>query len=305
MYTSPTKNVKLVPNSKNILSMRKAAVIDLGSNSIKLVNYIIGVDNNYKSYHQESVRVKLAEGLEDGIIKEKYIDKTIETMKLFRNIVDFEQIDYVICIATSTVRDAKNNSELLDKIYRETGFKFKILSEKQEALFSYLGAIRSLQIPSTIFFDMGGGSLEIVYSTNYEIKNIISLPFGSLRLSQLFADKNGNFSDTDYYKMAEYVVQSLPSREELKLVENPISLIGVGGTLRSIAKFDQELKNYPLKKIHNYSMSFGSITQIAHRLMMSDVEQISDIESIGSGRADTIRVWIMRDYGINEKIRIE
>ena len=292
MDSSVIKNEKLVPISKNIISMRKAAVIDLGSNSIKLTNYNIGVDNNYKSYHQESVHVKLAEGLEDGIIKEKYIDKTIETMKLFRNIVDFEQIDYVICIATSTVRDAKNNTELLDKIYRETGFKFKILSENQEALYSYVGAIRSLQIPSVIFFDMGGGSLEIVYATNYEIKKIISLPFGSLRLSQLFADKNRNFSSTDYYKMAEHVVQLLPSREGLKIAENSILLVGVGGTLRSIAKYDQELKNYPLKKIHNYSMSSESITQIARRLMMSNVEQISNIESIGSGRSDTIRVGL-------------
>lgn len=288
MDSSLIKNEKLVPITKKIINMRKAAVIDLGSNSIKLVNYNIGLDNNYKSYHQESVRVKLAEGLEDGIIKKKYIDKTIETMKLFRNIVDFEQIDYVICIATSTVRDAKNNSELLDQIYRETGFKFKILSEKQEAVYSYVGAIRSLQIPSVIYFDLGGGSLEIVYATNYEIKQIISLPLGSLRLSQLFADKGGNFSNMDYYKMVEYVVQSLPSKDVLNIVENTIPLVGVGGTLRSIAKYDQELKNYPLKKIHNYSMSYESITQIAQRLMMNNVEQISNIESIGSGRSDTI-----------------
>lgn len=275
-----------------MIDMRKAAVIDLGSNSAKLVNYNIEPDNNYKPYHQESVRIKLVEGLEDGIIQEKYIDKTIETMKLFRNIVDFEHIDYVICIATSTVRDAKNNTEFLEKIYRETGFKFKILSEKQEALYSYTGAIRSLQIPSVIFFDLGGGSLEIVYVSNYEIKTIISLPFGSLRLSQLFIGKKGNFSNMDYYKMSEYIVQSLPSRKELKVTENQIPIVGVGGTLRTIAKYDQELKNYPLKKIHNYYLSFESINHIAQRLMTYDVEQTSQIESIGSGRSDTIQAGL-------------
>lgn len=282
----------MIPITKNIINTRKAAVIDLGSNSVKLVNYNIGIDNNYKPYHQESVRVKLAEGLEDGIIQEKYIEKTIETMKLFRNIVDFEQIDYVICIATSVVRDAKNNTELLAKIYHETGFKFKILSETQEALYSYIGAIRSLKIPSVIFFDLGGGSLEIVYASNYKIKTIISLPFGSLRLSQLFTGKKGNFSNNNYYEMSEYIVHALPSREELRIVENQIPVVGVGGTLRTITKYDQELKNYQLKKIHNYSMSSDSINQIGQRLMTYDVEQISKIESIGSGRSDTVQAGI-------------
>lgn len=289
MGISLIQNERLIPITKNIINTRKAAVIDLGSNSVKLVNYNVGIDNTYKPYHQESVRVKLAEGLEDGIIQEKYIAKTIETMKLFRNIVDFEQIDYVICIATSTVRDAKNNTELVDKIHRETGFKFKILSETQEALYSYVGAIRSLKIPSALFFDLGGGSLEIVHASNYKIKTIISLPFGSLRLSQLFAGKKGNFSNNDYYRMSHYILQSLPSREELRIVEEQIPIVGVGGTLRTIAKYDQELKNYQLKKIHNYSMSSESINQISQRLMTYDVDHISQIESIGSGRSDVIQ----------------
>jgi exopolyphosphatase/guanosine-5'-triphosphate,3'-diphosphate pyrophosphatase len=195
----------------------------------------------------------------------------------------------VICIATSTVRDAKNNLEFLEKIYRETGFKFKILSEKHEALYSYTGAIRSLKIPSVIFFDLGGGSLEIVYATNYKIKKIISLPLGSLRLSQLFADKKGNFSTINYSKMCEYVIKSLPSREELGITEKEISVVGVGGTLRSITKYDQKLKNYPLKKIHNYFMPSESINKIAQILKTYDIEKISKIESIGSGRSETIR----------------
>jgi exopolyphosphatase/guanosine-5'-triphosphate,3'-diphosphate pyrophosphatase len=298
------KNEKLVPFKKDTSNLRKATVIDLGSNSVKLVNYHIGIDKSYKPYHVESVRVKLAEGLEDGIIQEKYIDKTIETMKLFRNIVDFEQIDYVICIATSTVRDAKNNIEFLEKIQKESGFKFKILSETQEALYSYVGAIRSLKIPSAIFFDLGGGSLEIVYSSNYEIKTIISLPFGSLRLSQLFKDKKENFSIIDYYKMSEYVVQSLPSREELKLIENQIPVVGVGGTLRTIAKYDQELKNYPLKKIHNYSISNESMNHISQKLMTYNTEETSKIESIGSGRSDTIQAGLCAITELMKKLEL-
>ena len=104
----------------------KASVIDLGSNSVKMVNYLVDSNNSYKPYHQESVRVKLAEGLIDGSIQEKYIENTIETLKLFRNIVDFERIDYETAVATSAVRDANNKEYLINKIRNETGFNFKI-----------------------------------------------------------------------------------------------------------------------------------------------------------------------------------
>ena len=130
----------------------KASVIDLGSNSVKMVNYNVDSTNSYKPYHQESVRVKLAEGLVDGRIQEKYIENTIETLKLFRNIVDFEQIDYLIAVATSAVRDAENREEFLERIQKETKFDFKILSEHEEALYSYTGAIRSLNLPTVVFF---------------------------------------------------------------------------------------------------------------------------------------------------------
>ena len=267
----------------------KAAVLDLGSNSLKLVNYNIGHDNNYKPYHQESIRVKLGEGLENGIIKEKYIVKTIETLKLFRNIIDFEQIEYVVSVATSAARDAKNKAELLEQISRYTGFSFKILSEKEEAIYSYVGAIRSLKVPTAVFFDIGGGSLEIVYAKNYEIQKVLSLPLGSLRLKQIFSEKNDSFSRNDFIKMKKYIVSLLPSKEELGIKENDFPVIGVGGTLRAITKYDQKLKNYPLSKLHNYKLSFDSLSEINEQLSNLSYNAIEKIDSIGSGRSETIQ----------------
>ena len=287
MSTKKINKLKSFPNSRN--GSGKASVIDLGSNSVKMVNYNVDSHNSYKPYHQESVRIKLAEGLIGGIIQESHIEKTIETLKLFRNIVDFEQIDYVLAVATSAVRDAKNKEYFVEKIYKETGFNFKILSEHEEALYSNAGAIRSLNLPSVVFFDIGGGSLEIVSSKNFEIQKVISLPLGSLRLTQQFSS-NSEFSAKSITKMKKHVHDLLPTRESLEILDcDDLCLVGVGGTLRAIAKYNQEKINYPLKKLHNYILSFESLDSINEELSHQTVDKIAKIESIGSGRADTIK----------------
>lgn len=287
MNVKKINELKEFPNSRD--GAGKASVIDLGSNSVKMVNYNVDAHNSYKPYHQESVRIKLSEGLIDDVIQKSHIEKTIESLKLFRNIIDFEQIEYVIAVATSAVRDAKNKEEFIERIQRETGFNFKILSEHEEAIYSNAGAIRSLNLPSAVFFDIGGGSLEIVSSKNFQIQKVISLPLGSLRLTQRFSP-DGEFSGKATTSVKKYVQKFLPTREFLGLSESDeVVLVGVGGTLRAIAKYNQEKIKYPLKKLHNYSLSFESLNSITTELSHQNVEKITKIESIGSGRADTIK----------------
>lgn len=283
-----------------------ASVLDLGSNSVKLVNYKINSYNNYKPYHQESVRVKLSEGLDLGILKEDYIIKTIEALKLFRNIVDFEEVNYVISVATSAIRDAKNKFEIIERISKETNFDFKILSEHDEAIFSYTGAIRSLRLPSVLFFDIGGGSLEMVLAKDFEIQKVISLPLGALKLTQMFSEDK-EFEKTNYYNMEKHIITTLPTKEELGILNHEdLVLVGVGGVLRALCKYDQHSKNYPLSKLHNYEISYDSLETISKKIRSLPIDKIAKIESIGSGRADTVRsgnlviMQIMKKFGFSK-----
>ncbi len=279
--------LKRFPSANN---MGKASVIDLGSNSVKMVNYNVDSNNSYKPYHQESLRVKLAEGLQDGVIQDSHIENTVEILKYFRNIVDFEQIDYVISVATSAVRDASNRQVFVEKISKETGFNFKILSEHEEALYSYAGAMRSLNLPHAVFFDIGGGSLEIVSSYNFEIKKVISLPLGSLRLTQKFSSSEGDISSKQLQKLKEHVAELLPDRGKLGMSDfDDVALVGVGGSLRALGKYTQGKTSYPLKKLHNYKISLGSFTPLFNELLSQDTEKIRRIDSIGNSRADTIK----------------
>jgi exopolyphosphatase/guanosine-5'-triphosphate,3'-diphosphate pyrophosphatase len=259
----------------------------MGSNSTKLVNYNIFHDNSYNPYYQDGYLIKLSEGLtETGFIGQEQMQRAIDVLKLFKDVIRVESINHVLPIATSATREAANKFEFLQKIYQETGFKFRILSGTEEALYSYVGALRSLRIPTVLFFDLGGGSLELVYAENFQIKKIMSLPLGALRLTQMYSD-DGNFSSQQYEKMKFRIDELIPDRNELKMDEDTI-LVGVGGTLRNIAKYNQKLTNYPFSKIHNYTMKSKSVFDISKGFRSLGKEKIAKIDSISTGRAETM-----------------
>jgi exopolyphosphatase / guanosine-5'-triphosphate,3'-diphosphate pyrophosphatase len=248
----------------------------------------VNPDNSYKAYERQGIKVRLGANLrETGLLSRESINSTINALKLFRDKINFQSINYVIAVATSAVREAANKDDFLKEVYQKTRFQFRVLSGKEEALLSYIGAIKSTCIPTAVFFDLGGGSLEIVYAENFRIKQFLSLPLGSLRLSQIYSREDGTYSKKNYLKMQSHILKTLPSSKELgKFTE--ATLIGVGGTLRSIARYNQEIKNYALDKIHNYNIDYDSIECISRRLFKMTPRQIARIDAIGSNRAETI-----------------
>lgn len=262
-------------------------MIDLGFNSAKMVCYRVDHENSYTAYQHEGDKVMLGEGLsETGFLGKEPTQRTIKTLKLFRDIINFDAIKHVLPIATSAVREAANRTEFLQEVYQETGFRFKVLSAKEEALYSYAGAIRSTGYPSALFFDLGGGSLEIIYAERFKIKKIMSLPLGALRLTQIYGRRDGTFTHKNYNRMRKRILELVPDKKELDMSDDTV-LVGVGGTLRAIARYNQELTQYPLDKIHNYAMAYDSVESISRRLHRMHPDNIAEIDAIGSSRAST------------------
>jgi exopolyphosphatase / guanosine-5'-triphosphate,3'-diphosphate pyrophosphatase len=270
------------------ISDLKVSVVDLGFNSAKLVNYHVNTNNkSFKAYQREGEKVRLGEDLlPSGILGTESIQRTITTLKLFRDIINTQCIKHVLSIATSAVREAKNQNDFLEEVLQKTGFRFRVLSGRDEALYSYLGALQSTCVPSTLFFDLGGGSLELVYTENFKIKKFISLPLGALRLTQSFSG-SGGYGKKDYARMEQHITNKLPNRKILDI--NPdTTLVGVGGTLRAMARYDQEIRKYPLDKIHNYRIGLDHVQSITDTLRKMTSYEIAKIDAVGSNRAETI-----------------
>src|SRR5579872_7311819 len=199
----------------------KVSVIDLGFNSLKLISYDVREqDSSFVAFDQESVPARLGEGLsQTGFLGSEPIRRAINGLKFFKEINEVYGVRHCLPVATSAVREAANREQFLSQVHLETGFKFKVLSGKEEALYSYSGAVRALGESDILFFDIGGGSLEFVYSVDQKIRKILSLPLGGLRLTELYADRDGSFRGKAYSRMERRISDLLPTRSELMLRE--------------------------------------------------------------------------------------
>lgn len=265
----------------------RASVIDLGFNSVKMVNYAVDPQGEYRAYEQSGFRVKLGEGLNEmGLLGDEPVRRTIGRLKVFRDIIDLQSIGHVLPVATSAVREAANRYQFLRTVRAETGLQFKVLSSEEEALYSYAGAAGFLGLPDVVFFDIGGGSLEMVRAKDFNIKRVLSLPLGALRMTYAYSKGDGSFSKAGLARMKDRVVELMPNREELKVGERTL-LVGVGGTLRALARYDQALRGYPFNKVHNYRLPFDSVDSISEAFLPMSRRELAKVNPV-SNRAETI-----------------
>ena len=266
----------------------KVSVIDLGFNSLKLITYDVKHDNSFRVFDNESVHAKLGEGLsQTGFLGAQPMRRAIDGLKFFSEVNEYNGVRQSLPVATSAVREAGNSEEFLKQVFSETRFKFRILSGREEALYSYTGAARSLGRSNILFFDIGGGSLEFVFTKDYKMRKILSLPLGGLRLTQLYGELDCTFKKKSWDRMKARIIDLIPSRQELAINEETI-LVGVGGNLRALAKWDQELRDYPFNKLHNYSMKRESLELMVQELSQLSSKEIAEIDRIGRDRAETL-----------------
>jgi len=218
----------------------KISIIDIGSNTIKLVIYEVRKDSSFIGVHQESIKVKLGESLAySDSLNEQSILKSIDVLLQYRDITRLEAANKVLCVGTSAVREARNGQYFIDQILKKTGFRVRILNGEEEAYYSYLGASMTTCIPNGLYFDLGGGSLELVYTEDFNVKKAEALPLGALRLSRTFANDDGSFSKKDCDNMTQSILDTLPTKKNYGIGIDTL-LVGAGGTLRAIGRYDQK-----------------------------------------------------------------
>jgi exopolyphosphatase / guanosine-5'-triphosphate,3'-diphosphate pyrophosphatase len=266
----------------------KVAVIDVGFNSLKMVKYRVEPDGSAKSYGQLGVMAKLGEGLEStGYLGNEPVSRTLDAIRLCKETTALESIDQVILIGTSPLREAANREEFLKRVNAETGLRMRVLTGNEEALYGLLGALRAMDSSNVLFFDLGGGSLELTYAEKSRVRRIVSLPLGALKLTDMFAGKDGSFSRKDKAKMSKHVARLLPSRRELSLDRETV-LVGTGGTVRAMARYDQDESDYRFDKVHNYEVAYGSVQGMCREFLKLKVAELDKIDAIGDERSETV-----------------
>ena len=274
------------------------AIIDLGYNSIKISTYDIYKNGHYKKQYQKQDYVQIGSELNrnDNIISDRNVDRTIKALDNFKKDLKEKNIDVVIPIATSAVRDAANQKFVVDTLEENTGFLFNILSGPEEGFFSYLGAQSYMHIPNGLFFDLGGGSLELMYVQDFRILKTICLDMGVLRLSEEFVNYNSGieeskpWSDIIYKRLEKSLIENIPSNDQLSLERSPdTKMIAIGGTIRAIYKFMSHMIDLAPSVYHSRAVLDKRMITLANTIFRGlSIEELSKLKSIDSERAKTI-----------------
>lgn len=267
--------------------MKKIAIIDIGSNSIRLVLFEVYKNSSFRVIDDIKESPRLGEGLlTDGNMKEENMNRAIEALKLFKSLCEHNEADTVLAFGTAAVRSAQNASIFLDRVNKECGIDVRVLSGEEEANFSFYGAINSLDITEGLLIDMGGSSCELVHFVNREIKNSISLNFGSLSIMEKFSLKD-ELNLEKKSQISDYVQEEFDKVLWLKDVAD-LPLVGVGGTIRNLGKIHMKMKNYPIENLHNYFISSEGLNELYEFIGNKNYKEKQKIEGLAKSRADII-----------------
>jgi exopolyphosphatase / guanosine-5'-triphosphate,3'-diphosphate pyrophosphatase len=250
------------------------AVIDIGSNSVRLVVYE-SMSRSLVSVFNEKTLCGLGREVQStGLLAPDAVAKALTSLKRFRALCKVQKVGRVHAIATAACRDATNGPDFIAKAERICGVKIEILSGPREAKLSALGVVSGIHKPDGIVGDLGGGSLELIDVRGNSVRSGVTLPLGGLALQDL-AHKS--------LKRAERIVKNdLSGVPQLKAGRGR-AFYAVGGTWRALARIHIIQSGYPLHVMHGYSIPAADALDFARRLrrlaaanMLADIEVVAD-----------------------------
>ena len=266
--------------------MEKIAIIDLGSNSARLVLVNVLDGGYFVVFDELKETVRLGQDLDwDGFIKPQRIAQTIKTLTMFRRLCDANHVDKIFAYATAAVRRAKNQKSFLDEVAMTCGIKIKVLSVEEQAMLVYQGVINSMDIPKGLIMEMGGGSTNLIYYNRRNLIHFETLPFGAVTLTDLFKADISNPQERAQ-KIEDFIGAQLDKVSWLDSVEPDTAFVGVGGSFRNLGRISRMITKYPLNMTHNYELSTESFDHIYNTIRKLDLDSTMKIKGISSGRAD-------------------
>lgn len=267
----------------------KVSIIDLGSNSLRLNIYTINDDGSYKLIDEAKENVRLSEGMgADMILKPVAMNRTMSVLRSFNKLIEVHNVGTKINVATAAVRNSINGQVFIQKVKNEVGLEFDIISGEREAYLGYQGAVNTIDIKNFILVDTGGGSTEITVVKDKKIIKSASLPIGAVVISEKFQiSKNGKIPSEQIKKMQKYVAEMVSEVLDVEGIKN-FTVIGLGGSIRTLSKIDRNCKETFLGKVSQYIMNYGRIEEIYSQLCNSSLEERKNIKGLAKDRADII-----------------
>jgi exopolyphosphatase/guanosine-5'-triphosphate,3'-diphosphate pyrophosphatase len=251
------------------------AVIDIGSNSVRLVIYE-GLTRSPTPIFNEKVLAGLGREVQStGLLAADAVEKAIGALKRFRMLCDRIEVGALWVLATAACRDAKNGKSFVAEAERICRTKVEIISGKREAELSALGVVCGFHRPDGLVGDLGGGSLELSEVHGHKVHTGITLPLGGLALQDV--------TEKSIKKAEKLVRKSLGDAKLLKAGANR-TFYAIGGTWRALARLHMWQTGYPLHVMHGYVIPAREAYDFAGLVHRVNAETLSQIEVVADAR---------------------
>src|ERR671911_2710583 len=247
-----------------IPAMERVAVIDMGSNSWRLV--VFGYEPGTPWWSlvdeiREAVRVAAGVGA-TGALRPERVELALHTAAVFSAFCRATEVDQVEAVATSAIRDASNGDELLADIERTTGLQPRVISGEEEAHYGWLAIANSTTIEDGFGLDMGGGSIQTMRLEGRRLAASMSLPLGSVRVSEEFLPGE-KATPKGMRALRKRVAGDL---RELGWWSGGGRLVGIGGTIRNLAAAAMKRRDLPDIDVQGFELTRDAVEELIEEL---------------------------------------
>ena len=271
----------------------KIGAIDIGTNSVRLLVAESGQGELNRLVERMEVP-RLGEDInQTGYLKETAMERTIAVLKEYKEIIaDWGSVPKAV--ATSAVRDASNQQEFVSQVKKETGIKINVIAGEKEAYLSYLGVAAELTDLQSkkLVVDIGGGSTELITGQAEDLLTYESINLGAVRLKEEFGED----------------IKQLYSKVEKQIVGPEVEveqLVGVGGTITTLAAVNQKLETYNRAEVHGLKLAREEIQEMLDYIAAKPLSLRAEVPGLSRRRADIIVPGIVILIKIMEKVSRE
>ncbi len=277
---------------------KRTAIIDIGSNSARLVIFERTSRFGFHLICEQKSKVRIGEGAyaKGANLQPVGIERAYLALESFIQTTKKYHVHKILCVATSALRDAPNGREFVQWIRKNLKLSIKIIEGNEEAKLGAIAANNLLPITDAITIDIGGGSSDMALIREGKIIETFSLNIGTVRIKELFFDRKASIEEAQ-----EYI------KEELKRLPEsfryPIA-VGIGGTARTLGKGIMKTNDYPLDKIHAFSYKVKNEIDYIKAITLSSAKGLKRFD-LKQERFDTIREGAMIFMEILKQIQCE
>lgn len=257
------------------------AVIDVGSNSVRLLVARELTSTAFAVMDEERYDARLGEGQQGGALSDAGMERGLNALSIMADVARSYSPTQIIAVGTEALRRATNAGVFIAEARRRTGLTVRILSSYAEARAGYLGVMNSTTFSDGHLLDIGGGSLELMRIENRQLTSVTSAPLGAIYATE-------HYLRTDPPSRRDVRALRKAVGQQFKVTEQLPELYGAGGSVRNLARMVRARRQYPLRRLHGFTISRPELSRLTRSLTTASIEERRKLPGISQNRIDIL-----------------